>query len=134
MFKPLTIAVDLDNTVIFHGMKALVPGAKEVLKKWHEAGHRLILWTCRDHESAKKFAAWLLAEHNIAFHDLNHRNDQPTDSPKVLADLYVDDRAVGCPTKRDVRYEDGLAVSSRSIVDWIAIDNIVAEKAWVELP
>lgn len=128
LVKRLTIAIDLDNTVIFHGKEELIPGAKAVLQKWKEQGHRLVLWTCRDHAGARAKAAWLMMQHGIVFHSMNAIEDQPTDSPKVHADLYVDDRAVGCPMMPRFD-EDGEWAGT--IVNWQAIDDLVQQKASV---
>lgn len=50
------ILVDFDGTVVeaaFPQIGAPIPGAFDVLKELKAAGHRLILWTCREDEGHK---------------------------------------------------------------------------------
>lgn len=102
------IAVDFDGTIVDHefpGIGKLKPGAKDVLNKWHDQGIKVIIWTCRDDvddslgeqstlEAVKKF----LAENDIKYDTINEMSTvQPfrLSSPKVYADIYIDDRNFG---------------------------------------
>lgn len=44
-----------------------------------------------------------------------------TDTPKVYADLYIDDRNVGCPLKTDK------SLSHNPFVDWDKVDLILTD-------
>ena len=46
-----------------------------------------------------------------------------TNSPKVYADLYIDDAGFGCPTRPAT--EEGL----RPVVDWEIVQSVLLEKA-----
>jgi hypothetical protein len=83
-----------------------------VLRELVKAGHKLILYTMRDGKKLKDAEAWF-KENKISLMDSNRNRSQSdwTTSPKVHADLYIDDSALGIPLK----YEDGLPVP---YVDW----------------
>lgn len=52
----LAIAVDFDGTIVEHRFPQIgkpLPGAFEVLKELQEAGHKLMLWTCRENDGYK---------------------------------------------------------------------------------
>ncbi|MFE8701146.1 hypothetical protein ACFYKX_11125 [Cytobacillus sp. FJAT-54145] len=101
----LVVAVDFDDTIAsgFHkDALTLLPHCKEVLSRLYGKGFRFILWTCRSDdtlEQAKEF----LKEQDM-FHLFDAINDQHpearerydfTYSPKVWADVYIDDRHIG---------------------------------------
>ena len=51
----MLIAVDFDGTVVEHAYPDIgeeLPHAVEVLKELVEAGHQIILWTCRENHIA----------------------------------------------------------------------------------
>lgn len=95
-----TLAVDLDGTLADTPAHAgamdldLVhprPGAIEAMTHFHKLGWRIIIWTCRD--DIKGIEKWL-KQHNIPWDFINENPDQPTDSPKIIADYYLDDRSI----------------------------------------
>lgn len=93
----MIIAVDFDGTIAEHeypNIGALKPGAKETINKWYDAGHKIIIWTCRMNKEAEE-AKQFLIDNGINFHTLNE-NANPSDEfnpePKVFAHLYIDDR------------------------------------------
>lgn len=94
-----TIAVDLDGTLAeqeepFDPKTIGKPrtGAKKWMKKFHEAGARLIVFTVRGDN--KLVEDWL-KEHDVPYDHINENPDQPPDSSgKVFAHLYYDDRAL----------------------------------------
>lgn len=67
------------------------PGARQALEQLWDEGYRLIVWTGRD--DLDDVADWL-DEYKIPYDHLNDDPEQPTDSRKLVADLYLDDRAV----------------------------------------
>jgi hypothetical protein len=110
-----------------------VPGAFEWMKKWQEAGAKLILWTMRSDgrtaDGSKENGPVLTdavnfcREHGVEFWGVNRNPDQGgwTQSPKAYASIYVDDAAFGCPlrpaSKRGVR----------PMVDWSVVGPAVLE-------
>ena len=94
------IAIDFDGTCVTHeyphvGMDI---GAVPVLRELTDQGCKLILYTMRSGKLLKDAKAWF-AENNIPLYAANENPLQKswTSSPKVHADFYIDDAAVGCP-------------------------------------
>lgn len=61
------------------------------------------------------------ADNNIPLYGANANPTQKdwTDSPKVFANLYIDDAALGCPLIFDH------AISSRPFVNWAMVEEIL---------
>jgi hypothetical protein len=113
------LAIDLDNTIFWYDPKMeeefgpLVPGADVAIRKLKKAGHMILIWTCRLNASRytesevldqrNKIATALMAS-GVPFDQL-----VVGERGKVLADFYIDDRAIGVP----IRLWKGKAV-----VDW----------------
>lgn len=112
--RGLTIAVDFDGTCVEHEyphIGADAEGAVEVLRELSQNDCKLILYTMRSGALLDKAVRWF-KEHNIELYGVNSNPDQNwSDSPKVYANLYIDDSALGCP----LRFVDGAA---RPVVDW----------------
>ncbi len=66
-------------------------GAREGMEQLWDAGYRLVVWTGRD--DLEDVADWL-DEERIPFDFINEDPDQPTESRKIVADVYLDDRAI----------------------------------------
>lgn len=116
----MIICVDFDGTVVEHEYPRIgreVPGAFDWMKKWQDAGARLILWTMRcDSESSGDVltrAIDFCAANGVTFWGVNCNPEQSwSNSPKAYAHIYVDDAAFGCPLVD--KCEDGF----RPYVDW----------------
>lgn len=106
--KNLLIAVDFDGTIVEHKFPEIgppLPGAFETLRAMLAAGHRLILFTCREDEmdaSGRRYlteAIQFCNERGVKFVSANETlsNDdfRPQGGRKVYADLYIDDRNLG---------------------------------------
>lgn len=97
--RPFTIAVDLDGTLAEKeepfdpaSIGDPRPGARKWLRRFKEAGARVIIFTVRGDRDL--VAAWLDA-HDVPWDHINENPDQPPDSSgKILADVYWDDRAI----------------------------------------
>lgn len=97
--KPTTIAVDLDGTLAEpyetynpDKIEAPRPGAKETLEWFKEQGFRIIIFTVRGDDEL--VSTWL-DKHDIPYDYINENPDQPEGaSGKVIADYYIDDRAI----------------------------------------
>jgi hypothetical protein len=117
----MKIAVDFDGTCITHEYPKVGKdiGAVPVLKRLVEAGHRLILNTMRCGRELQDAVNWF-KENEIPLYGINKDPGQRkwTQSPKVYANLYIDDAALGCPLKIDN------ALSDRPFVDWNEVERM----------
>lgn len=108
----MIIAVDFDGTLIDHQFPDIgkeVPGAFAWLRKFQEEGAGLILWTCRcdgdEYGPTLTQAVEFCRERGIEFVDVNCNTSasQWMRSPKIYADIYIDDKALGCPLRSNPR-------------------------------
>lgn len=113
----MIIAIDFDGTCVTHNYPGIGEniGAEYVLKALTEEGHILVLNTMRSGKKLKDAENWF-KEHKIPLYGINKTYGQEnwTSSPKVYANLYIDDSALGCPLN-----------SNRQFVDWIAISEFL---------
>ena len=112
------IAVDFDGTCVDHNYTAIgmeVEGAVEVLRALNKRGHRIILNTMRSGEKLDAAVKWF-SDRKIVLWGVNRNPEQEewTSSPKVFADLYIDDSALGCP----IMFIDGVR---RPVVKWAKV-------------
>lgn len=116
------IAVDFDGTCVTHEYPNIGKdiGAVPVLKKLTDRGHKIILNTMRSGDKLKEAIQWF-TDNNIPLYGANENPTQKswTESPKVFANLYIDDAALGCPLIFDH------AVSSRPFVNWVMVEEIL---------
>ena len=93
----MIIAVDFDDTITepseYPIMGKIKPEAVRVLKRLKEAGHALILWTCREGIYLNE-AVEALTSCGVQFDRINE-NYVNTKTRKIIADIYIDDRALG---------------------------------------
>lgn len=120
----LVIAVDFDGTCVTHEYPYMGSdiGAAPVLKELTDAGYRLILTTMRSGKTEKEAVKWF-KDNDIPLWGVNKNPEQKswTSSPKVYADLYIDDCALGVPLTTS-------ASSTRPYVDWTRVREwLVAE-------
>ena len=122
----MIIAVDFDGTCVTHEFPSIGKdiGAVPVLKELINNGHKLILLTMRSHKIVKENSVpidtlqdaidWF-KRNKIPLYGINKNPNQErwTSSPKVYANIYIDDAALGTPLKYD---KDGAL--SRPYVDW----------------
>lgn len=95
----MIIAVDFDGTICrgsYPRIDGEQPYAGEVIRQLYEAGHYIIIWTCRTGELLLEAINWLL-ERGIPFHRVNDHNPQNLNTygfggKKIYADIYIDDR------------------------------------------
>ncbi len=111
------IAIDFDGTVVTHEYPTIGrdAGAVPVLKELIDRGYRLLLLTMRDGKLLEDAKRWF-ADREIPLWAVNNNPEQRswTGSPKVYANLYIDDSNLGCPLK----IMDGVA---RPVADWAKI-------------
>ena len=95
------IALDFDGTVVTHAYPEVGEdiGAVAVLKELVAQDDKLILWTMRSGKLLEEAVAWF-KKHDIPLWAVNENPTQKewTSSPKLHADLLIDDSALGCPT------------------------------------
>ena len=126
----MLIAIDFDQTCVIDGYPGIGPdnpGAADWLRKWVDAGAQLILWTMRSLQlragcDPLTCAVQWFAQHDIPLYGVNENPAQAdwTSSPKAHADIYIDDRAFGCPLRR--------AENGRLVVDWDVVGPAVLEQ------
>lgn len=114
------IGLDFDGTVTSHEFPKIGKdiGAVPVLKKLTEKGVRICLNTMRDRETLQEAVNWF-KENEIPLWGINKNPSQFkwTTSPKVHADIYIDDMALGAPLKFDKN------ISDRPFIDWALVEN-----------
>src|SRR6266576_447443 len=98
----MIIAIDFDGTCVTHEYPRIGKeiGAGPVLKKLSDAGHQLILWTMRSGITLNSAIKWF-ENKGLPLYGVNTNPTQCewTQSPKCYAPLYIDDAALGAPTK-----------------------------------
>ncbi len=98
----MIIAVDFDGTIVRSDYPTIIgemPYAGEVLRRLHDKGHYITLWTCRTGVQLLDAVNWLL-EHKIPFDRINDHNPENvrkygSGGKKIYAHCYVDDKNVG---------------------------------------
>lgn len=118
----MIIAIDFDGTCVEHDYPSVgldVEGAVDVLKALNGRGHRLILNTMRSGELLDAAVRWF-KQRKIVLWAVNENPEQRkwTESPKVYADIYIDDSALGCP----IRFIDGVR---RPVVNWSKVRTLL---------
>lgn len=112
----MEIAIDFDGTVVQHKYPNIGEdiGAKPYLKALIRNGHKLILNTMRSGKELDDAIVWFKVN-NIELYGINENPSQKewTSSPKVYAQLYIDDAALGIPLRDDL--------GERPYVNWLAV-------------
>ncbi|AFF28093.1 gp95 [Sphingomonas phage PAU] len=136
----MDILIDFDGTCVTHDFPNVGKdiGAKRVLKKLVDNGHRLILFTMRsDVENPTSEDTNILCkggnyltdavnwfkENDIPLYGINTNPTQKswTHSPKAYGQLIIDDIGLGIPLVYD---KD---ISDRPFVDWIKIEYMLID-------
>jgi hypothetical protein len=124
MINRLYIAIDFDGTVVAHEYPLIgrSVGAEPVLKALVEAGHKLILFTMRGGTELAEAEEWFVQK-EIEIWQVNRNPEQDTwtRSPKVWANIYIDDCAVGVPLRAD-------SPDERPFVDWVRVHRWLVDK------
>jgi len=97
----MIIAVDFDGTIVEHkypSIGRIRPFAFETLKALQAKNHQLILWSHRTSRELKEAVAFC-SEQGLEFYAVNKNYPEEewdeSDSRKILADIYIDDRNLG---------------------------------------
>ena len=94
--RPKVLALDADGTLLgYTGCSDFgepVEGIVDELNKLIKRGWKITIWTCRNADEGIRDH---LIKHAIPFHWVNENPFGPKDcSPKIYADVYVDDKGV----------------------------------------
>lgn len=100
-------------------------GAVPVLKELADAGYRLVLNTMRSGKTEKEAVQWF-KDNGIPLFGVNCNPEQKswTKSPKVYADLYIDDSALGAPLATSPN-------STRPYVDWVKVREWLVKEGYL---
>jgi hypothetical protein len=89
-------AFDFDGTIVeskFPEIGNIKKDTVDFMKKCHEKGHRVIIWTCRTGKYLLDMKKFLIKNH-IPFDYINNDPENSLKSKKIYADYYIDDKAV----------------------------------------
>jgi len=99
----MIIAIDFDGTIVEHDYPNIgspIPGAAEYIKKLHQDGHTILIWTARSGFELIHAMLYLKGA-QIPFERVNSNAIEIASnpewinfSPKIYADVYIDDRNV----------------------------------------
>lgn len=120
----MIIAVDFDGTCVTHEYPKVgqeVVWAIGTLQELVDKGHFLILYTMRSGLQLEDAVSWF-EKNGIELWAVNENPEQSewTSSPKVYANLYIDDAALGCP----LTYQR----CGRPFVNWPAVRRMLQEE------
>lgn len=119
----MVVSVDFDGTVVTHDYPRVGKdvGAVPVLEQIRDAGHKIILFTMRGDNCHLQDAVDWFEINNIPLYGINTNPTQSswTTSPKCLADLQIDDAALGAPLKYDSE------LSKRPFIDWNIVEQML---------
>ena len=98
---PKVYAVDFDGTLCENAWPDIGAPCHELIEKMKQLrknGHKVILWTCREGMRLVDAIAWC-SGHGLFFDAVNDNLDEHmkrfgSNSRKILADYYIDDKAM----------------------------------------
>lgn len=112
----LVIALDFDGTVVTHDYPKVGQdiGAQEVIRQLVAKGYQIILYTMRSGSTLMDAKEWF-DNNEIPLYGVNHNPTQLnwTTSPKIYANIYIDDAALGVPLIKDKH--------KKPYVDWMKV-------------
>ena len=126
----MIIAIDFDGTVVTHEYPSVGKdvGAVSVLEDLIYNGHKLILNTMRSGKELSDAVKWF-ENNNIELYGINENPTQKswTTSPKVYAQLYIDDAALGIPLIEKLMEKNGFTINDRPYVDWLQVRKLLVK-------
>lgn len=117
------LAIDFDSTIALSDwpeIAGVVPGAIDALRELHDRGHHILIWSARNNhiknspaDRARGLQAMkeFLKQNDIPYDDIDYGK-----KGKPIADCYIDDKALGAPTR---------IYKGRRVIDWTAALNMV---------
>lgn len=134
----MDIVLDFDGTCVVHDFPNIQThdiGSAPVLKELIANGHRLILHTMRGTRSVlnNKYYDFLtpavqwFKDNDIKLWSVEEHPTQHlwTNAKKCYGDFLIDDRAIGCPLKRDNM------LSTNAFVDWVKMRELLVENGLI---
>lgn len=126
----MIIAVDFDGTIVEHDYPKIgkpIPFALDVLKKFQQERHTLLLWTVREGRLLEE-AVDYCSKNGIEFYAVNknYPEEEEGESPrKLLADIFIDDKNIGGLPDWGIIYKSILSGSNnfQDIDDYISDNN-----------
>jgi hypothetical protein len=107
----MIIAIDFDGTLHDGQWPAIgepLPDAVEMMRRLYADTHEIVIWSCREDKEQADMVNWLRTQ-GIPFDRVNDNSIEQvvvyekTNSRKVFADVYIDDRNLGgLPTWREI--------------------------------
>ena len=126
----MIIAIDFDGTCVTHEYPSVGKdvGAVSVLEDLIYNGHKLILNTMRSGKELSDAVKWF-ENNNIELYGINENPTQKswTTSPKVYAQLYIDDAALGIPLIEKLMEKNGFTINDRPYVDWLQVRKLLVK-------
>jgi uncharacterized protein len=107
------------------------PGAVDVVRRWHEAGHWIHVTSHRREQCAPATARWLAAI-GLPYDDLHCSFDKISRCVELRIDLLVDDSPVNLHRAREAGIR-GATILHPWNEDIASEDGVVAAKTWPEL-
>lgn len=97
----MIIAVDFDGTLVEDAFPEIGEPKEEIIswvKRQKKLGHKIILWTSRNKEHLTNAIIWC-EKNGLEFDSINCnikevQDEFHSDTRKVLADIYLDDKAL----------------------------------------
>lgn len=125
----MIIAVDFDGTLVqcpdnFNLDEFVaVPNAVEVVGKLLRF-HYVYIWTVRCKELGLDSLEKFLADNDLKVDGINYKKDQYTysSSPKLDANIYIDDKALGCPI---------MLFNKRPVVNWWEVEKMLTKEGYL---
>lgn len=122
----VVIAIDFDGTCITNEYPNIgkdVPNCIETLKRLNKKNINIILLTQRDGKKLTDAIEWF-KKNDIKLYGINDNPSQSSwsKSRKVYADIYIDDRNLGCP----LTFHKSL--SDKAFVDWKKVEKMLKER------
>lgn len=130
----MIILVDFDGTVVSEAYPSVGKdiGAAPILRKLVAAGHKIILWTMREHNSKigdvlAPALDWF-ERNQIPLYDVNINRSQwhwAGKSRKIFGHLIIDDHCAGIP----LVHEEGV---EKPYVDWKNLEVWLDQNGWFD--
>lgn len=134
----MTIILDFDGTCVTNEFPDVGKeiGARSVLKRLQERGHKLVLFTARADDMNNEFfpgnfltdAINWFTENRIELYGINNNpdNDKYGYTRKVTGDIVIDDLAIGAPLMMIPE------ISTKPFIDWEKVSDILDAMGYFE--
>lgn len=127
MKKESIFGIDFDGTCVKHAYPEIGGDIKAgcTLRRLINRGHKIILMTMRSGKYLDEAVNWF-TENSIPLYGVNNNPEQSawTNSPKIYANVYVDDAAFGVP----LQYPR----EGRPHVDWGELELLLEEEKYLD--